>query len=134
MALKGRILLVEDEESVLEFERDVLSGAGAQVTTATSTDAMTTILAEQSFDGLILNGKMPGANSVQETHQWILDTYPKLSRHFLFTFSSLAEPEVRSFLEQHSVRFLVKPFQVSDLITSTRRLLVKSKTAGAGQA
>src|SRR5438067_45648 len=129
MALKGRILLVEDEESVLEFERDVLSGAGAQVTTATSTDAMTTILAEQSFDGLILNGKMPGANSVKETHQWILDTYPKLSGHFLFTFSSLAEPEVRSFLEQHSVRFLVKPFKVSDLITSTRRLLVKSKAA-----
>ena len=131
MALKGRILLVEDEESVLEFERDVLSGAGAQVTTATSTDAMTTILAEQSFDGLILNGKMPGANSVKETHQWILDTYPKLSGHFLFTFSSLAEPEVRSFLEQHSVRFLVKPFKVSDLITSTRRLLVKSKAAKA---
>src|SRR5437764_1054402 len=131
MALKGRILLVEDEESVLEFERDVLSGAGAQVTTATSTDAMTTILAEQSFDGLNLNGKMPGANSVKEPHQWILHTYTKLSGHFLFTFSSLAEPEVRSFLEQHSVRFLVKPFKVSDLITSTSRLLVKSKAAKA---
>src|SRR5437660_6171643 len=30
-ALQGRILLVEDEEAVLEFERDVLAGAGAQV-------------------------------------------------------------------------------------------------------
>src|SRR5439155_7049774 len=32
-ALQGQILLVEDEEAVLEFERDVLSGAGGQVTT-----------------------------------------------------------------------------------------------------
>src|SRR5947207_7907150 len=63
MALKGRILLVEDEESVLEFERDVLSGAGAQVTTAKSTDAMTTILAESSFDGPIRKAIMPSANS-----------------------------------------------------------------------
>ncbi len=31
MAIQGRILLVEDEEAVLEFERDVLVGAGAQV-------------------------------------------------------------------------------------------------------
>src|SRR5207247_7489004 len=30
-ALHGTILLVEDEEAVLEFERDVLSGAGAEV-------------------------------------------------------------------------------------------------------
>src|SRR6202030_2939944 len=31
----GRVLLVEEEEAVLEFERDVLAGAGANVVTAT---------------------------------------------------------------------------------------------------
>ena len=133
-ALKGRLLLVEDEESVLEFERDVLAGAGAQVTTATSGEAMQSELAANTFDALILNGKMPGATSVQETYNWILATHPKLKGHFLFTFSSLAEPEVRSFLEQNNVRFLVKPFEVSDLITNTRRLLAKTKSAGAGKS
>ena len=29
----GRVLLVEDEEAVMEFERDVLVGAGAEITT-----------------------------------------------------------------------------------------------------
>jgi PAS domain S-box-containing protein len=132
IALKGLILLVEDEESVLDFERDVLSGAGAEVTTATSTEAMKSALTEHSFDALIINGKMPGSTSVQETHSWILNSHPQLSGHFLFTFSSLAEPEVRSFLEQNSVRFLVKPFEVGDLITSTRRLLAKARGAQAG--
>jgi two-component system NtrC family sensor kinase len=131
-ALKGMILLVEDEETVLEFERDVLSGAGAEVTTVNSVEAMKSMLEDHAFDALIINGKMPGANSVQETHGWLLNSHPQLRGRFLFTFSSLAEPEVRSFLDQNSVRFLVKPFEVSDLITSTRRLLAKTKAAGAG--
>jgi len=102
------------------------------VTTVNSVEAMKSMLEDHAFDALIINGKMPGANSVQETHGWLLNSHPQLRGRFLFTFSSLAEPEVRSFLDQNSVRFLVKPFEVSDLITSTRRLLAKTKAAGAG--
>src|SRR6266536_6333562 len=36
--LTGRVLLVEDEEAVLEFERDVLVGAGVEVTTSMNVD------------------------------------------------------------------------------------------------
>jgi PAS domain S-box-containing protein len=132
VGLSGRILLVEDEESVLEFERDVLSGAGAQVTTAVSLENMKAALADGSFDGLIMNGKMPCASSVEETQRWIQETWPKLSGHFLFTFSSLAEPEVRSFLEHNNVPFLVKPFEIGDLIANARKLLAKKKAAKAG--
>ena len=130
-ALNGRILLVEDEEAVLEFERDVLAGAGAKVTTVTSTEEMKSVLAGQSFDAVVINGKMPGAGSVPETHSWMLEKSSGLSGHILFTFASLAEPEVRSFLEQNSIPFLVKPFEIGDLIAKARRLLVKVKAAGA---
>ena len=44
-ALDGRILVVEDEESVLEFERDVLEGAGAKVVAVTSLEKMKSVLA-----------------------------------------------------------------------------------------
>jgi CheY-like chemotaxis protein len=130
--LDGLILLVEDEEAVLEFERDVLTGAGAKVTTMMNLGAMKSALANQVFDALIINGKMPGAGSVEETHDWIAENWPQLRNHVLFTFSNLAEPEIRSFLEQHNVPFLVKPFEVSELIANTRRLLVKAQAATAG--
>jgi CheY-like chemotaxis protein len=130
-ALNGRILLVEDEEAVLEFERDVLAGAGAKVTTVTSIEQMKSVLASQSFDAVVINGKMPGAASVPETHSWMLENSSGLSGHILFTFASLAEPEVRTFLEQNNVPFLVKPFEIGDLIANARRLLVKVKAAGA---
>jgi PAS domain S-box-containing protein len=129
--LEGTILLVEDEEAVLEFERDVLIGAGAKVVPVMNLEAMKSALAKQSFDGLIINGKMPGAAGVPDTHQWIVETWPSLLKHVLFTFSSLAEPEVRAFLEQNRVPFLVKPFEVGDLIANMRRLLVKMKAANA---
>lgn len=132
VALKGRILLVEDEESVLEFERDVLAGAGAQVTTATTLEKMKSALSEESYDACILNGRMPGAGTVEETHRLIVDGWPALSGHFLFTFASLAEPEVRAFLEQNKTPFLVKPFEIGDLIAKARKLLIKTKAAKAG--
>jgi two-component system NtrC family sensor kinase len=130
-ALHGTILLVEDEEAVLEFERDVLAGAGAQVTTLTGFEAAKSAIESQLFDALIINGKMPGAGGVQQTHAWITEKRPALSKHLLVTFSSLAEAEVRTFLEQNHVPFLVKPFEVGDLIANARRLLVKTKAANA---
>ncbi len=130
-AINGRILLVEDEEAVLEFERDVLAGAGAKVTTVTTVEQMRSLLGSQPFDAVVINGKMPGAGTVPETHKWVLDNSSGLAGHILFTFASLAEPEARKFLEQSNVPHLVKPFEIGDLIANARRLLVKAKAAGA---
>jgi hypothetical protein len=74
---------------------------------------------------------LPGASDVPETCRWISEKWPELSRHCLFTFSSLAKPEVRTFLEENNVPFLVKPFEVSDLIAKTRKLLVRTHAAAA---
>jgi DNA-binding response OmpR family regulator len=131
-ALAGRILLVEDEEAVLEFERDVLSGAGADVTTSMSAEHAKTLLVAQSFDAVIMSGKMPGNWGVPEAHQWISQNCSGLQKHVLFTFSSLTEPEVRNFLQDNSLPHLVKPFEVSELIMHARRLLVKTSAAAAG--
>jgi two-component system NtrC family sensor kinase len=131
-ALAGRILLVEDEEAVLEFERDVLSGAGADVTTRMSAEQAKSLLLAESFDGIIMNGKMPGNWGAPEAYQWMAQNCPGLQKHVLFTFSSLTEPEVRNFLQDNSLPHLVKPFEVSELIMHARRLLVKTSAASAG--
>jgi len=130
-ALEGRILVVEDEESVLDFERDVLAGAGAQVTTAATIEQMEAALENQPFDAVVMNGKMPGSGQVPETCRWMGEKQPELLRHLLFTFSSLAESEVRKYLEDNHIPFLVKPFEVGDLIANTRKLLIKAHAASA---
>ena len=131
MVIEGRILLVESEEAVLEFERDVLSGAGASVVTAASAEAMKSQAKEQSFDAVILDGAVPGAENVTELYQWITQHCPGLEKHLLITFSNAADLRVRNFLQENNVPFLVKPFEVAELITQVRQLLQKAQAAGA---
>ncbi|HEY3972433.1 MAG TPA: ATP-binding protein [Candidatus Sulfotelmatobacter sp.] len=130
-AIHGRVLLVEEEEAVLEFERDVLAGAGADVVTARTSQDVKTRLLSEPFDALIMNGKMPGHWNATESHQWLKENCPAMQGHVLFTFSNTPSDE-RAFLQENSVPYLVKPFEVAELISQSRRLLQKAFAVTAG--
>jgi two-component system NtrC family sensor kinase len=130
-AIHGRVLLVEEEEAVLEFERDVLAGAGAAVVTAKTSQEVKTRLLSEPFDALIMNGKMPGQWNTKESYQWLKENCPGMESHVLFTFSN-SPSEERTFLQENSVPYLVKPFEVAELIAQARRLLPKAQAAGTG--
>ena len=132
-ALSGRVLLVEEEEAVLEFERDVLAGAGAAVITATNSDDVKTRMLSEPFDAIIMNGKMPGGWTCNESFPWLKQNCPGMEAHLLFTFSSgVDHNEGRAFLQENNVPFLVKPFEVAELIAQARRLLQKPQAQAAG--
>jgi len=131
--LKGRVLLVEDEEAVLEFERDVLVGAGADVTTSMNLDETKEQLRSGSFDVIVMNGRMPGGCSAQEMYAWIATNCAGMEKKLLLTFSSVNDPPTRSFLEEIRVPSLAKPFEVADLISQVRGLLQKEQ-AESGKA
>ena len=130
-ALVGRVLLIENEEAVLGFESDVLTGAGAEVVASMKADEMPSLLSQQSFDAIIIDGKVPGYSGAREVYNWLAQNSPGMEKRLLFTFSSVAEPEVRSFLQEKNVPCLVKPFEVADLIAHARRLMQKAIAAGA---
>jgi PAS domain S-box-containing protein len=131
-ALQGRVLLLEDEEAVLDFERDVLAGAGADVVTAMRSEDVKTRLLSEPFDALIMNGKMPSDWNAKEAYIWIRQNCPEMEAHVLFTFSHGVEPgDERAFLEESNVPYLVKPFEVAELISRARKLLQKAFAAAA---
>jgi two-component system NtrC family sensor kinase len=136
LVIEGRVLLVEDEEAVLEFERDVLTGAGAQVVTLMNFEEVQTRLAPasadaESFDAVIIDGKMPNGWCAPDVYRWIAENHAGLEKHLMFTFSSAVEPETRAFMNNHNLPYLVKPFEVGDLISHARRLLQKTMAATA---
>ncbi len=130
--IEGSVLLVEDEEAVLEFERDVLAGAGARVVTLINGDEVKATLLRESFDAVIIDGKMANGWNAPDVYRWIAENRSGLEKHLMFTFSSVVEPEIRSFLHDNNVPYLVKPFEVGDLISQARRLLQKTRAAVAG--
>jgi PAS domain S-box-containing protein len=130
LVLQGRLLLVDDEEAVLEFEREVLAGAGAEVVAASDPDKARALLDGGGFDALILNGSMPNGWSAVQIHGWLAQHHPRNLGRVLFIFSTL-DGETQSFLEQNRISYLVKPFDVADLIAGSRKLLQKALTATA---
>jgi two-component system NtrC family sensor kinase len=132
-ALQGRVLLVEEEESVLEFERDVLAGAGANVVTATNSADVKTRLLSEPFDAVIMSGKMPSDWNAKDACLWVKQHCPEMEKHLLFTFShGMEQGDERRFLQENSIPYLVKPFEVAELITQARRLLQKEQAMAAG--
>jgi len=129
-AIAGRILLVESEEAILEFERDVLTGAGAEVFALTNVEDLKTQLANQSFDAVIIDGKIRGLTP-QDLYSWLAQNDSRLQKHLLLTFSNLPDPETRSFMQENNLAHLIKPFEVADLISQARRILQKTHAAGA---
>jgi PAS domain S-box-containing protein len=120
--LRGRVLLVEDEEAVMEFERDVLVGAGAEVTTSMSVDDTKQKLQAHTFDVIVMNGRMPGGCTAREIYEWIAKECPGSQNRLLLTFSTVTDPQTRSFLQEQGVPMLAKPFEVADLISQVRAL------------
>jgi len=132
-ALHGRVLLVEEEEAVLEFERDVLAGAGATVVTARTSQDVKTRLLSEPCDAVIMNGNMPGHWSAKEAYQWLKENCPGMEAHVLFTFSNGVDPgDGRAFLQDNNVACLAKPFEVAELIAQARRLLQHAQAVGVG--
>jgi two-component system NtrC family sensor kinase len=132
-AIQGRVLLVEEEDAVLEFERDVLSGAGASVVTATRSEDVKTRLLSEPFDAVIMSGKMPADWNAKEAYTWLMQHCSHMEKHVLFTFShGVEQGDERAFLQENNVPYLVKPFEVAELISQARRLLHKAQAAAAG--
>lgn len=133
-AIQGRILLAEDEDAVLEFERDVLSGAGAEVVTAASSEDVKTRLLSEPFDAVIMSGKMQVDWNAKDAYLWFKEHCPEMERHVMFTFSSTADIKECDFLQENNLPYLLKPFEVADLILQVRRLLQKTHAAAAASA
>ena len=116
MTTKHPILLVDDEEPVLEFEHEVLSGAGASIVALTRGDHAIPLLERQSFDVLVFDGKMPGRYNGVDICDWLAKHRPELLDRVILTVSNVEDAELRSRIQGLGVRSLSKPFQVGDLL------------------
>jgi PAS domain S-box-containing protein len=133
-ALRGRILAIDDEEAVLDLERELLSGAGAEVHCASNGAEAIGLLQIHTFDAVIVDSKMPGEFDGADVYRWVLKNHPEMASRFVFTISHAPEPSVREFLEEHSLTHIEKPFQVSELLATLRRILGLQKASAVPSA
>jgi len=117
-----RILIVDDEESVVFFLGENLAelGPGYHVETARSGEEALTKIAQQPFDLVITDLRMPGVDGL-ELLESIRATDPK-TRLILMTAygSDRVEAEARRL---KVYRYITKPFKIEDLVDAARQAL-----------
>jgi len=108
------ILIIDDEEDVVEVLRDRLESYGFTVSSAGSGLQALTLLAEDTFDGILLDLRMPGMDGFET-----LERIRKRDRStpiIIITASSNKEAAIIA-ESKGANEYLMKPFEWEELKT-----------------
>jgi two-component system NtrC family sensor kinase len=117
---KCRILVLDDEESVLETMRQVLIAAGAQVSAFSEPARALAEIQQRRFDIILLDCTMPGEWSPLQFYSWLKEHRPGLERFVILCSSDADELSMRQFVTQNHLHSLHKPFSPKQLIEAIR--------------
>ena len=117
-----RVLIVDDEESVVFFLGENLAELGAEyeVETACSGEEALENMSVQHFDLVITDLRMPGVDGLELVEQ-VRARYPQTRLILMTAFGSdQVEAEARRL---QVYRYITKPFRVEDLVDAARQAL-----------
>ncbi len=114
-----KLLLIEDEESVMSFLQDVLAKRPYQIQAVSNGQSALDLISEQPFDLIICDYRIPKLNGL-DLFEKVKASKPSLAKRFLFISGSGSLGE--SFEEKH-IPFLSKPFTGTDLLAAVDRQL-----------
>jgi EAL domain-containing protein (putative c-di-GMP-specific phosphodiesterase class I) len=117
-AVKGRVLVLDDEPSLLEVFADLLDQAGYQVATATTPAKALAQLEDQTFDVVVSDIMMPGMSGVALLKE-VRRRDPDLPV-LLATGNPSLETAIQA-VEAGAVQYLLKPLSADALIGAVER-------------
>ena len=111
--MKGRILLVDDNEDHLDSTKDVLEDEGFDVTTASSGEEAVRKVETQNFDVVLMDIKMPGMNGVESLIE-MKKRSPGI--RVIMCTAYIVDDLIRQALEEGAYAVLNKPFEMGALL------------------
>jgi DNA-binding response OmpR family regulator len=119
-----KILVVDDEETVCQSIKKILSRKGYSVEKAHSADEAVKKIGDSTFDLVITDLMMPKTNGI-ELLQIIKDHYPELEVVMITGYASI-ESAVKA-TKLGAASYLPKPFTPDELTKITEEALLKAK-------
>ncbi len=117
-----KILVVDDERSVVDLVKRILASRGYQVDTAGDGHTAIQMVSQRAYDLIIVDLKMPDIGGM-EVYQSIKEANPAQAERVAFFSGDVISPHTTSFLERAGRPFLVKPFTVQELVEFVHRAL-----------
>ena len=115
-----RFLVVDDHEPLRELVFSLLSRRGTVEAVAGGGDGLEKVR-EHFYNGIVSDIQMPGMDGF-EFYQRAVECDPKLKKHFLF-YSADITPEREAYMKKNELRFLRKPFSLSEFMATIDQLL-----------
>jgi PAS domain S-box-containing protein len=119
----GKVLLVDDEESVLHIEQEILRARGIEVATARDAHEAVNFIKKHSVDAVVSDMTMPGDVSAEDLLHWILSHRPELAARVMFTVSSARANAGSDFIRKSGCPVVQKPFAIEDFWLAVQTLL-----------
>jgi CheY-like chemotaxis protein len=123
--MKGRILLVDDNEEFLDSTKDVLNDVGYDIVTATSGEEGIELAGTQTFDVILMDIKMPGMKGVESFIE-MKRRNPKVRVIIVTAYS--VEDLMRQAVDEGVLAVLSKPLDMDRLF----RTIEDAKSDGNG--
>jgi two-component system response regulator HydG len=127
---KGRVLLVDDDEALVETVADGLTDVGYEVTGVSSSKKAATLLSEP-FDVLVTDLRMPGVDGIG-----LLAASKRAAPErpvIVMTAYSALESAIAS-IKQGAHHYLTKPFRVDELAVFVERAIDESRVRREARA
>ena len=120
---RGTILLVDDEEKILRALGRALRDAGHAVVDTTSPRHAQKLLAERSFDLLVVDNVMPALSGLDLIREYVASTPEnERSQILMMTAHATVESAIEA-MKLGALDYLQKPFEIDELLVVARRAL-----------
>jgi PAS domain S-box-containing protein len=124
---KPKILVVDDEETILELSVDILENKGYDVDTALNGEVARDMIESNSYDLVVADIRMPGTLSGIDLFYWVKKNVPGFEDRIVFATGDLVAEDTQKFLSETKRPCLSKPFEMSEYLNTVRAAIAASQ-------
>jgi two-component system NtrC family sensor kinase len=117
-----RVLVVDDEDSILQMIREALMRHGYKVDVAHDGESALRRLSQYHYDLALCDWKMPGLNG-QEVYERLNASDPEMSRRMIFITGDVVNQNTQEFLRSQDKVCLSKPFTLLEFSSAINRVI-----------
>ena len=122
---RGKMLVVDDEESNAALVKRVLVAAGYDVDSTTLSRRALAMIERTAYDAVIADVRMPELSG-PELYRRVCQIRPEMARRFIFITGDIDGDDTRQFLDETRCTYFLKPFNL-DKLTAAVATLAASK-------
>jgi CheY-like chemotaxis protein len=123
---KERILVIDDERSVVELVTRILKARGYEVDSAGDGYTAIRMVDAQFYDLIMADLKMPEIGGM-DVYSRIEHSNPMQARRVVFFSGDVVNPQTTAFLNRVGLPFLVKPFTIKELVDFVEQALASDE-------